>query len=679
MLDFNLDSIVNAFTRLGTSKDRHTDTQPGAHYGPFEENQLDDLYLGGRINRRIVDRPPQDATRRGWQVRVDDDEIDESNPFEADMKRLRFRWKARRAHKLARQSGGALMFFVCDDANPPSEPVDDASLQGVDAIHVLDRFEVTPANYFKSVVRDEWRDPERWEIREHTATDDEDLELDVGDEIHSDRVVKWEGLPVPEDRKSDYDGFGQPVLENCWEAIRDLETATSAMATATHQFQYRILKLKDLNSLLRGPDGDVNESKLKARLNMIREGMSFLRMIVLDSEEELETRNVDFSSIVEIYAVFQQNVSACATIPITLLFGQAPQGFNSEDRTAIQNYYDWISGTQQEKYRPAIDKGVRLLSKSSNGPTGGRVPDDWSVGFRPLEEPTDAEAAETRKTIAEADAVNIDRGVYGSDEARERYTGDELELDLAISDDEGLGGFSDAAETVLETGGAGETTAEAVAEEIAGGNPYAGPNDPELLDDFPGLADRTESERAEWLAVFESVIDDDEENVDEAAAAAWSAIDDEQNDSRGDAVTRWNGPGDSSLPETIRRLDHDARRSFVSAWNATVDMAADLPDDELANLAQQNAERALRAAGVDLEEIDDRGDAIAGGQITGTDLQPFVEPPDRVTGFPEETQQLFVESYNKFLADNAEEFDDDSDLREAALNAAWKAVIAESS
>ncbi|MFB6371608.1 MAG: anti-CBASS protein Acb1 family protein [Bradymonadaceae bacterium] len=636
--DFNLDSIKNVFTNLGRSgKDRHEHTQPGQYYGPFDERTLDDMYLGGRLNRRIVDRPPEDATRRGWTVKVDDDRIEDPTIFSSDMRRLSFRWKARKAHKQARQSGGALMFFVCDDNNEPHEPIDEGSLRDVETVHVLDRFEVEPDQRHLSIRSGDWREPETWRIaKASTSDDDDEHELHRGDVIHSDRVIKWDGLDVPEDRKSDYDGFGQPILESVWEAIRDLETATQSMATATHQFQFQILKLNDLNSLLRGPDGEPNKDKLEHRLEMIQTGLSFLRMVVLDKEEDIETRSVDFSGLIETYAVFQQNLSAATNMPITLLFGQPPSGFSSEDETAVQNYYDSVAATQQERYRPAIDRAIELLARSSQGPTEGVVPNDWNVSFESLQEPTDDEKAETIAKVAKADAANIDRGVYDSSEARKRYTGDGFQVDLPLGNDDATDNvvnFVDQLQRLAENGGAGDVSAEDAQKEMREIHQLA--ND-----------------------ALEALYGEQYKGADLEPPRSESG--------RSDAVKRYNSAGDSSLPQYVQDLDTEQREAFVDAWNATVEQAADLPDSTLESLARKNARE---AAG-----LDDRDDAT--GKITGTSLTPFVEPPTRVSSLPDDLQQTWVQTYNKFIKNHAGEWED-PELDERALREAWNTVNAE--
>lgn len=54
--------------------------------------------------------------------------------------------------------------------------------------------------------------------------------------------------------------------------------------------------------------------------------------------------------------------------------------------------------------------------------------------------------------------------------------------------------------------------------------PYSGINDPELIEDFPGVEDLSDSQKEQWLAVFEDIINEDESNIAEAASSAFAAV-----------------------------------------------------------------------------------------------------------------------------------------------------------
>lgn len=639
----NFDSIKNAFTKLGDrKKDRHEKTQPQGWRGPFAETTLENLYLSGRVNRRIVDRPPMDATRRGWEVKAGEhtDEVSEA------LEDISLEEKCRSAHKKARSSGGALMVFICDDNNKLSEPVDKTSLREVECIHILDRWEVEPANLYQSIHGEEFREPEQWEVDRVSYEDGHELKRDQ--KIHASRVVKWTALDVPADRVDDYDGFGQPVLEASWEAIRDLDTVTQAMATASHQFQFQILKLNDLNELLRGPDGEANADKLDMRLDMISEGLSFLRMIVLDKEEELETRNVDFDGLLDVYAVCQQNLSASCNIPITLLFGQQTRGFESKDETAIQSYYDYVKADQKEKYKPSIRKAVELVTAAHKGPTDGDEITDFSVDFESLEEPNDTERAETQATVAKADQLYKRMGVLDTDDIKKRFSGDGFQIEIP--------GVDESVDEINE-------------------KTQRQPTEPAMT----GVhSTETQHPAARGRGSEQS---ESSQASNDTPRQPRDTADDADSPFRNDRIRRFHSPDDASLPKYVKSLEWEDRQAFVQAWNATVEQMSDAPPQTLEFLARRNAKQ---AAGIDLDDADesmsdDNEDARfdQSGKVTGTTISPFIEPPDRVQSLAPDIQQMWVDEFNDFLKNNATEYDSDDALEEAALRDAWNKVFSE--
>lgn len=72
-----------------------------------------------------------------------------------------------------------------------------------------------------------------------------------------------------------------------------------------------------------------------------------------------------------------------------------------------------------------------MLYASQDGPTHGRIPDEWALTFERLDEPTEQETAELRETVARMDATYISSGVYRpEDVTRGRFGPEGWSLDL---------------------------------------------------------------------------------------------------------------------------------------------------------------------------------------------------------------------------------------------------------
>jgi phage-related protein (TIGR01555 family) len=164
---------------------------------------------------------------------------------------------------------------------------------------------------------------------------------------------------------------------------------------------------------------------ITARLRLLQFAQSTLNMSVHDSEQEEITRTSSaLSGIAPIIASFQDKLAAAAELPLTKLFGHAPSGLSTDDQSGTRNYASSVANAQELKLRDPIRRVIDAILHSSEGPTGGQIPENWSFIFNPLDEPTEQETAETAKTLAETDKLLIDARVLRPSEARTRIAND---------------------------------------------------------------------------------------------------------------------------------------------------------------------------------------------------------------------------------------------------------------
>ena len=391
----------------------------------LNQQQLAGIYLHTRFARLVVDRPADDATRRGWKIEVDDGEAG-VDPFAEHLSRLDVQFKLREAMKTAGIYGGAGVVMILDDDGTMDEPLQ-GNVRGVKALHVFSRHELHPATWYEDIEHPKFGDPETYWLhprKRHSAQ--------VAPRVHADRVIRFPGLPIPDGAVVDYDGWGQSKIEAAFSSLVDINTATDSVREAIKQFQYGVLSLKNLQSILTGPDGDADNEQFRNRLEAIEEGKSTTRMIVIDAEDEYRNETSSFTGLIEAYRIKQQNLSATVRIPITILFGQSPSGLSTDDQSGTRNYYDGIAGDQEQYLAPALMQICKMLSIVHD-----ELPaDGYRVKFHALLTPSEKEEAEIRNIVADADSKNIDRGVYTADEARARYTAAGFSADIVISSDD---------------------------------------------------------------------------------------------------------------------------------------------------------------------------------------------------------------------------------------------------
>lgn len=410
----NLDSIVNALSNLGSELDRATATKPSGIDYRLSKNELDSLYESNEICGRIVDTVANDANREGFIVLASNE--DDSEPLTEELKALNFYQKLKETHRQARLYGTAALLLIVDDGLPLDQPVNWTTIKTIKTIQVIGHTKITPLLYQDDIEKDCFNEPLLYTI---TGTTTSAI-------VHKDRVCVMHGRGLSAERLRDRGGLGQSVIEAAWEAVKSIATAYQSTESALHEFQYNVLKVQDMGALLAGPGG---ESKFMKRLQAINLGRSFLRTTVLDGNEDWQTVQTNFGGISQAFTILQQRLSTATNMPLTLIFGQSPQGFSNNDQTGMDYYYAFIRAEQEEKFRPCIEHVSRLLFAAR-----GNEPEKWEVVFSPLQVTSDMQRAEMKLRNAQVDAIYLANGVFDPDDVRKRFAQAEYASEITVDD-----------------------------------------------------------------------------------------------------------------------------------------------------------------------------------------------------------------------------------------------------
>lgn len=427
------DGVYNAFSGLGDpNSDRHEHTAPGIGRAPLQRVDLDSQYEHGRITRRLVESAPDDCTRKGWRLVVDAD--DRSDPVARDFKRMTVRQKLREAHVLANITGGAGVLIATDDNAPLDQPIDLASVRSIRGLHVFDRYELRHHYVGTQAIDDascDFDEPETYLLTPH-STVGHGRSVYHQREVHRSRIIRFEGAYVRRERRFEYDGWGQSLIDSLWASLRDFETVSGALATTIHEFKYGVLKLQNLQWLMTGPDGQQSNERLKQRLRLMMLSKSLIKALVLDADREsYDTREINVTGLDVANAIFQQNLAASAHMSLTKLFGQAPKGFTSEDTTGQENWDDHCMSQQDRWYYPGLMTLAELVLLVNEG----ELPEQYDILFNPLRTSTELEKAQTYFTVAQADEKYLAMGVIDEEQIHTRFERAEFGVDLMLEPD----------------------------------------------------------------------------------------------------------------------------------------------------------------------------------------------------------------------------------------------------
>jgi len=423
--EFRGDSVLNLMSGLGDpSRDKgsaYSVSQPRA----FAPGELEAIYCGGTtLAARLIDLPVDESVRAGWRVTVDADDDSDAQPFAAALDALGVRQALAAADRWALLYGGAAIVLDIDDGGSPQDPVNEAAVRRVRALRVVDRHELTALDYYRSGDRENGEDVPTALVGEPKLYHLSPVLMGGASAppvvTHASRVIRYIGFPVPNRVRALYDGWGMPALQRYWPKLVSVAGAEQAMGHIMQEWRIAILRVKGLAELASSKGGS---ERLAMRLAAFNLSKSVASMGVIDKEEEFIQQAAPVTGLVDLYYAQCQALSAISGIPVTILYGEAPQGLATDNESGRRAWYDHVSARQVERYEPALRRICRLLQISTDG--GVELPDDttFKIEFAPLHQPTDAEQATARKTQAETDKIYWEMNVIEPEELRQSRFG----------------------------------------------------------------------------------------------------------------------------------------------------------------------------------------------------------------------------------------------------------------
>ncbi|WP_145256952.1 DUF1073 domain-containing protein [Pseudomonas sp. DE0157] len=385
------DKLVNLVANLGTDRDKAS----SSIYAPtlLSEQELSNAYRGAWLPRKIVDIPPLDATRRwrGWQASKDQIE-----KLEAEEKRLDVRRKVKQAMTRARLFGGAAIYIGTGDRDTalPLNP-ERIGKGGIKYLTVMSKRKLAPGDIEQDPQSDLFDRP-KW----YTLTGSQI-------QVHPSRLIIFIGaeLPDPElDVGVEY-GWGDSVLQSILDTIKQSDSTMGNVASLVFEAKVDVIKIPDFMNQLQDP---AYKNQVLERLRLAAMAKGINGQILLDAQEEYDSKSASFGSLPDIIDRFLQAVAGAADIPLTRLAGQSPAGMSSTGESDLRNYYDRIQAMQELDMRPALSTLDECLIRSALGARDPKIHYAWL----PLWQPTAAEKSENGKRTAETIKTLKESGLF---------------------------------------------------------------------------------------------------------------------------------------------------------------------------------------------------------------------------------------------------------------------------
>lgn len=412
-------NIVNGLNVIG--RDVRLQATP---YAPHQmsEFELNNLFHGNDLAFKMVTLKPNAALRKDLEVTSDDEK--KTNIVNNKIEELQVKSVFIEALIYAGLYGGSLLYVGIDDGQDISSPVKD-SIREVKFLHVYDRYEVEIYKYYSDPTQENFDKPEIFKITK--TVDGKQIVF----YLHESRCLQFYGSFTTKRRSRQVlNGWSDSILYKVSKVLRGYDTTWDTAESLMLDFSIPKIGIKDLADII--ATGGVDA--LRDRIEIMKDSRSALNVLLLDAENESYSREqTPIDGLPELLDKWIQRVASAADMPATTLFGISPAGLNATGESDTRNWYDMVANFQEKVIRPQLEKLIKYLFIST-----GSEPENWTLSFKPLWQPTERETAETRKIQAETDAIyaGIDGGLTGEEIISNRFGGNrysyETKVDLEL-------------------------------------------------------------------------------------------------------------------------------------------------------------------------------------------------------------------------------------------------------
>lgn len=451
-----LDSWANFMTGLGYAgydKRMATSFQPSRI---LTEQELNDIYRSEGFGWRGIEIFTEDMTKKPFTITGDP-----KNLLAKEVKRVKVYSKLTEGIRWALLHGGSLGVIGIDDGRFLDEPVDENNIQAVTHIRIFDRWRVTfaPSDLYSDPANPKYGEPEYYTIfplsipivqdyKQHYASLQAQAEkgrmgpsmrdrasyglaapISGAFRVHESRVLRFDGKPIPERDRVANSLWNDSYVQGVYDRLRGLGSTFANLEVVIENFAVDVLRIKGLAAMIAGGE----DALAVTRLHQIDSTRSALHTLLLDAEEEFQRNFATLTGLPESIDKLILGVCAAWGIPVTRFMGQSPAGLNANGAFDMRMHYDKIASMQKAMLNEPCEKIVKYLMLAKSGVFNGVEIKDWEIEFPSLYELTEEEQAAERKTVAETDAIYIDRGVLDPAEvAISRFGGNKYSMETNI-------------------------------------------------------------------------------------------------------------------------------------------------------------------------------------------------------------------------------------------------------
>jgi len=415
------DGFENLLTGLGTSKDAQTFMN--FKRGTLLSQNLEfisSLYSQNWLASAVVNVPVDDMTRN-W-IEILDEDASKEEVLEKELSRLNAQKKINQALKWASAYGGSIIIMMINDGRDMSEELTLSAIRnkGIKNLIVLDRWRITTGPIDTNLLSSNFGLPEHYLVSRN------------GQQIHHSRVLRFDGeiTSIEDFERNGY--WGYSTFEKTWQPISNSQGLSLEIAGMTKESNIDVYGIEGLNEMIAlGPEGEAAVTK---RLTVAHQLKSYINGIALDSKDTYEKKSNAFGGLAELDDKFLLKVSGASRIPPSKLLGKQEAGLGDSGQSSLTNYYDDVSGRQENEMTDPLQMLLNVIYAASFG-----KPREVAFEYAPLWQMSQEQEANISRTNADRDAVYIDRGIISIETVQKQLSSDQvytnIEEDINGSED----------------------------------------------------------------------------------------------------------------------------------------------------------------------------------------------------------------------------------------------------
>lgn len=409
------DAWQNEVTGLGTARDKSSYMTFDGCGDDLTPQECERLWTFEPLASKGVEKLPDEALRKGFEVQVADD-TELADDVEEYCREAGAEEVFRHALKTERGMGGCAIFSAVDDGRAQHEPLDESRIIRVGSPTVLDCSELQVWKYQTDIMRPGFRKPEVYRLAPRGVAGP----AGNGALVHASRLIVFPGIETTSfmsRSRAGAPGWGFSILSRIGAILASFNLSWRSAANLLNDAAQAILKTGAIKHV-KGANGRAEVRSHLQELDMQRSGT---RMMVLSPEDSYERVETPMSGIPDIVQVLMTLVSSALDTPVSVLFGDAPAGLNATGQADRKTFQDAGEKVRREKLKCRLERWIKWNFMAKTGLTGGKVPEHWGVIFPAFEQLSDVEEAQRRKTVAETDRIYFDIGLSTEEILNSRF------------------------------------------------------------------------------------------------------------------------------------------------------------------------------------------------------------------------------------------------------------------